>query len=386
MKKLCLVVSVIALPMMGQESLGVDCRALLAKGDAQGAIQKALGAVQHDPSAALPHGVLAETLLASLPWTKPETAAKFRQGARTEAQKALAIDPVQAEALETMRIVEGRAHGVAEHVPGPVMTRVDQAEALLRSGHADQAGSAFEEIAKAVPGVSGIDSYSGDAWMAASKIESAVMAYQRAVTEDSESGPAYRGLGLAHAAQGDLDASRKMLEMAIQLDPLDSHAWDAYEAVEKRNGRTLTHLTLPPWILQKSLVMDPDGWMREVPQDRTDRKFWESYRTSVWVDYQLFRRGTHDSVGRRIASSEFGVEAEAWVSAIKGLPPTDDPTWDPLVAWMRKFDRNDQLYPAVFLLFFVDRWKGEYRAWLKSNPGAVEKFLKAYPVRPEFPK
>ena len=367
------------------DTLTADCRALLAKGDVKGAIQKTQAAVQQNPDSALPHGVLSEVLLGSLPWTKPDMAAKFRQDVKAEAMKALAVDPAQPNALESLRYLEGRAHGVGALVSAPVMSQVDQAEAQLRSGHPEQAAQAFEEIEKAAPGVAGIACYAGDAWLAAGKTDPATSAYQRALKVKADCAPALVGLAVINARQGHLDEARDFAMRAIQSDPAERHSWDAYEAIEKQAGRTLTHLSLPLFAVAKFPGKNQVEWMVPLPEDLPDYKFWEEYCLSINAGMEWSRHMARDANGAAIARSPFGISLDAWSKTVRALPSKDDPSWDPIIPWMRKFERSNQLQPAVFTLFFDPRWEGEYRAWLKSNPDEIRKFLQSYSVRPDFP-
>ena len=363
----------------------MECRALLAKGDIKAAIQRAQAAIQQNPAGALPHGVLSEMLLEGLPWTKPDMASKFRQGAKAEALKALEMDALQPNALESLRRLEGRAHGVEALVADPVMQRVDRGEALLRGGHPEQAGSAFEEIAKTAPGVAGIECYAGDAWLAAGKVDMALLAYQRAISDQADCTAALTGLAVVNTRQGRLDGAQNLIIRSIQSDPSDRSAWDAYEAIEKLCGRSLTHLSLPLFAVARFPGKNHVEWMLDLPEDRPDHAFWEEYRIATTVDLGLYYAKIRDVVGTMRASGPFDVSRGAWSDAIRTLPSKDDPAWDPVVPWMRKFARSDHLYAAVFCLFFDSRWRTEYRAWLKSNPDGIRAFLQTYAVRPDFP-
>lgn len=373
--------------MFGQSSdanaLSVECRALMVKGEALQAVQKAQSAVQANPSQAMPHGLLAEMLAASLPKVRLDMYPKFKSGARSEAMKALAMDPFQPNALESLRILEGRAHGVAQLVPLDVMLRIDRAEAQLRSGQVDQASAAFAQIAQIEPRIAGIYCYAGDAWVADGKMSLAVQAYQQALAQDHENLPALCGLATAEMKSEHLDKAVSIIGQAIEIDPSSTRAWDVYEVIERQSGRALTQLTLPLWVIEKYPGKGKLEWLAEMSDERPDSQFWEKYRISYSVELEDLERGIKP-IARwaSVATSPYGACIVSWVDAIKSLPPKDDPGWDPVVTYMRKFDKDDHLQPAVFLLFYEPRWASEYRAWRKSNPNGVMKFLETYAVRP----
>ncbi len=381
---LCLAAAVLAGQAPSLDTLAADCQALMSKGDPLGAIQRAQGAVQKDPTRALPHGVLAEMLMASLPRVRADLAPKFRQGARTEALKALAIDPVQPNALESLRMLDGRAVGVSRTVSGDVMLRINQAEAQLRTGQAEQAAQMFQALVDTTPACAAIDSYAGDAWVLAGKLDLAAQAYQQALRLEPECSPALRGLAATHVRSGHQDVARNLLEQAIVLDPSDRHAWDAYEAIENSRGRALVHLALPLWAVEKSPGAGELEWVAQLPDTRSDYRFWETYRIAVLVGTRFFYKKTRYPATGMIESSLSGVNIHAWVGAIKSLPSRDDTSWDPVVAFMRKCDQGNRLQAAVYLLFYDARWASEYRDWRRSNPDAATSFLRGNAVRPEL--
>ena len=384
-----LVVSVLAAPSAfaagpcnaACEALVRDGHVLSAQGKPGQAYDKYMAAAQAAPQDSQPLALAAGLMYTQSLTAAPESADKWRSGARDLATRAVGLSPEDPVALEVLRgLDDGPSPPL--HAPAPeAAQRAGQAEVLFAQRRYAEALTLYEEAMRADPLYSSAWVFAGDCYYLQKDWVRAEAMFRRAGEIEPHNGQAWRFLADALANQGKHMAAQAALETGIGADPSQRPNWSKLAALRAADGLPLKRLALrrggrvaPAADGKYKVVLD--DWVLKTP---------ETPDTAMRLSLALAEaNGRTAAAGRAIDA--YAVELAAWRTALKVAEElkanTGKAPSDPALLQMQALARDGQLEPAILILLFRQSYRPALASWMAAHPGGVKAFIDRYGLQP----
>jgi tetratricopeptide (TPR) repeat protein len=356
-----------------------EAQALDGRGKYDEALEKFRAAQKADPQASLPismEAMLVQRLSSHVP---PEKTEEWRNAARGLATRALALEPDDPIARETLRVLDDGGSSPLHEANREAAAFVAEAESQFAQRNYREALKKYQAAMKADPQLSYAWVGAGDCYYAQQDWPNAESMFRRATEIEPRNSQAWRFLADTLFNLGKFDAVEAALLSAIVADPSQHPNWIKLASIRERQGMPLKRLALERGV---QVVVKNDGNygvnIDEPADKQTDTPDF-AMRLMLGVSEVNVRE-------KNKAAKPYEIELASWREALRVADELKastgkDPS-DPALRQIQVLARDGQLEPAILILMFRQSYRSALDAWLAAHPSGVKEFVDRYGLRP----
>ncbi|WP_243287973.1 tetratricopeptide repeat protein [Geothrix terrae] len=361
---------------------------LLKEGKVDAALAQLDEAIARDPKDIQPFWIKAQVHRELAKQTKGWASAWHKECAEESAESLLDLGPDRnaiSQAMSFLQHLRDDERPVPPEPTAAALKAFDEGEAAFGKEDWTSARTGYAKALKESPAFAKAALYLGDTWFAEKRMEEAIPWFRRAAELDPSDPRAWRFLADAETALGRKKEAEATMIAAIRVFPANRASWQPLSWRRTSEGRPMARLAFKPGVVV--------GWDRNGKQTISLASSEDPQATAIWLVLASAVLDTITVSGDTAGSGDlpelktrFQQERFYWNLALKAYREAcaqakTEPR-DRILKQFLAFQQEGQLDAALFLLRYREAFRPDYEAWVKANPGAIERFINRYNLRP----